>query len=271
MARNGAGVFAVINPILIGALRSSSAVNADFTDMGTAITDTIALNGEQTMSGQFRAWDGTRAQPGMSFHADTNTGFRRATIDEMRWVGGGTDRFYIDEDGNAWQLAAQDIAGATSITGGMTGTASDPIVISELDTVGAAKRTGTNTWAIETFPLALQLAVGGSGATIQTGICGDLQCPVAGTITSVALQADQSGSVAVSVWKDTYANYPPTILDVISNGYSITDGTALLDSTLSGWTTSVAAGDCFRFNIDSCTSITRLMITLQISRFTGTA
>jgi hypothetical protein len=270
MARNGAGVFAVINPILVGALRSSSAVNTDFTDMGTAITDTIALDGQQQMSGQFRAWDGTRAQPGISYHADTNTGFRRSASDEMRWVGGGTDRFYVDENGKAWQLGAMDVVGAVSVVGAFTGAASDPLLISQLSTVGAAKRTGNPVWAIETFPYVLQLEVGGFGTVLPTGIVGDLQAPVDGTITSVALQADQTGSVAVSVWKDTYANYPPTILDVKSSGFSISSGVGLLDSTLSGWTTDVTAGDCFRFNIDSVSTITRLTITIQIKRFSGT-
>ena len=55
MPRNGAGVFAVLNPILVGALRSSSAVNADFVDAGDEITGSLPLDGQAGMTGQFKA------------------------------------------------------------------------------------------------------------------------------------------------------------------------------------------------------------------------
>ena len=70
MARNGAGVFAVLNPILIGALRSSTAVNADFTDQGTVITGTLPKDGQAGMTGQFRTADGTLTAPGMTFASE---------------------------------------------------------------------------------------------------------------------------------------------------------------------------------------------------------
>jgi hypothetical protein len=35
---------------------------------------------------------------------------------------------------------------------------------------------------------------------------------------------------------------------------------------LSGWTTSVAAGDTLRFNINSVSSITRLLVGLKLVR-----
>jgi hypothetical protein len=36
---------------------------------------------------------------------------------------------------------------------------------------------------------------------------------------------------------------------------------------LTGWTTSIAAGDILRFNLDSVSAITRLQIMLKVRRY----
>lgn len=266
MSRNGFGTFAVLNPILIGALRASAAVNADCTDMGTAITGTLPLDGTVGLSGQFKAVDGTRAIPGIAFASDTNTGFRRNGADEMRWVGGGADRFYVDANGKGWILGDTAIAGALTSHGALTGAASDPILISQFATNGVAKRTAnTPTWAPEAFTFLLSYSIHGG---IQTGVLCDLMAPCGGTITSGAIMGNATGSCVVDVWKDTYANYPPTVGDTITGGspLTISAGVGLLDTTLAGWTKTVTAGDCFRFNINSVSGFGRLTIALAIAR-----
>lgn len=106
-----------------------------------------------------------------------------------------------------------------------------------------------------------------NGSTLNTGVGGDLYIPYACTITAVTLLADQSGSVVVDIWKDTYANYPPTNADSIVAAAKPTITTALKsqDTTLTGWTTAIAAGNTLRFNVDSVTSITRLTLTLTVT------
>jgi hypothetical protein len=109
--------------------------------------------------------------------------------------------------------------------------------------------------------------VDGGGSAITTGIKGYTRFPWAGTITKVTLLADQSGSIVIDVWKDTYANYPPTDADSITASAPPTITTAVKseDSTLTGWTTSVAAGDCFGFNVDSATTVTRVHLILEVT------
>jgi hypothetical protein len=110
-------------------------------------------------------------------------------------------------------------------------------------------------------------AIDGGGAAISTGIKGDLEIPFACTITEVELLADQTGSVVVDIWKDSYANFPPTAADTITASAKPTLSSAnkSKDSTLPGWTTSVAAGDILRFNVDSVSTITRLAVILKLS------
>ena len=105
------------------------------------------------------------------------------------------------------------------------------------------------------------------GFLITTGIKGDLEIPFACTINRATALADQSGSIVIDIWKDTYANYPPTDADSITASAPVTISTATKsqDATLTGWTTSISAGDTLRFNVDSVTSITRVTISLRVT------
>jgi hypothetical protein len=114
----------------------------------------------------------------------------------------------------------------------------------------------------------LNFIVDGGGAEISTGVKGDVQIPFACTITSVTLLADQSGSIAVDIWKDTYGNFPPTDADSITASAvpTITTATKSTDSTLTGWTKTITAGDILRFNVDNVTTITRFTLSLGYTR-----
>jgi hypothetical protein len=114
----------------------------------------------------------------------------------------------------------------------------------------------------------LTFVIDGGGSTITTGVKGFLEIPFACTITRATALADQSGSIVVDVWKDTYANYPPTDADSITASAppTISSAAKSQDATLSGWTTSVAAGDVLAFNVDSATSIQRVTISLRVTK-----
>jgi hypothetical protein len=109
--------------------------------------------------------------------------------------------------------------------------------------------------------------IDGGGSTITTGIKGDLEIPFACTITAATLLADQSGSIVIDIWKDTYANYPPTDADSITSAAppTISTATKSQDTTLTGWTTSITAGDTLRFNVDSITTCTRVTLSLKVT------
>lgn len=110
--------------------------------------------------------------------------------------------------------------------------------------------------------------IDGGGSAITTGEKGHVIVPFACTINEAWALADQSGSIVVDVWKDTYANFPPTDADSITAAAPITISTATKaqDSTLTGWTTSVTAGDVLAFNVDSASTVTRVAIYLKVTR-----
>lgn len=106
----------------------------------------------------------------------------------------------------------------------------------------------------------VNVVIDGGGVAITTGIKLDAAMPAC-TITEARLLADQSGSIAVSLWKDSYSNFPPTVADLIDT-FSITTATK---SEETGLSLSVTAGDIIRFNVDSCTAITRATLELLIT------
>jgi hypothetical protein len=114
----------------------------------------------------------------------------------------------------------------------------------------------------------LEFIIDGGGSVITTGIKGDLEVPFDCEIDQVTTLSDQSGSIVVDIWKDTYANYPPTDADSITASAPPTLSTAIKnqDSTLTGWTTAISAGDTLRFNVDSVTTCERVTISLRIVR-----
>jgi hypothetical protein len=114
----------------------------------------------------------------------------------------------------------------------------------------------------------LGVTIDGAGSAITTGIKGYLYVPYACAITVAELVADVSGSIVIDVWKDTAANFPPTDADSIAASAPPTLSSAQRssDSTLTGWTVSLAAGDYLGFNVDSASTVTRVTLALKVTR-----
>lgn len=126
------------------------------------------------------------------------------------------------------------------------------------------------------YPEKKSIFIDGSGSAIATGVVGHRLIPWACTIVGVTALAttvsgDNSGSIVVDIWAESYANYSDTVPD---NGDSITASAPVTisagikseDTTLTGWTTTIAAGTVLRFNVDSCTDVKQLEIILHLRR-----
>jgi hypothetical protein len=121
---------------------------------------------------------------------------------------------------------------------------------------------------IDTAYDTIQFIIDGGGSAITTGVKGDLMIPFNCTVQGWDIVADQSGSIVVDIWKDTYANFPPTVADTVTGSEKPTLSTATKnqDLTLSSWTTSFTRGDWLRYNVDSITTVTRVTVVIRIKR-----
>jgi hypothetical protein len=109
----------------------------------------------------------------------------------------------------------------------------------------------------------------GGGGVITTGSKGYMLIPCAGTITKVTLLADQSGTIAIDLKKSTYSGFPTTSSITASAKPTLSSAQKYQDSTLTGWTTSVSAGDVIEFVVDSGTtpaSVTQVTVIVEMTR-----
>lgn len=120
--------------------------------------------------------------------------------------------------------------------------------------------------------LGIEIVIDNQAVAISTGIKLVVEVPFACTITQAELLADQSGSIVVNIWKCTYAAFDPPTTPTSANKITasapptISSAKKSTDSTLTGWTTSIAAGDVLTINVDSCTTITRVTLSLRVTR-----
>lgn len=169
---------------------------------------------------------------------------------------------------NTLTINAQLTGSSTSITANTSNTISPVNLASGPDiTFGVSGNTLTIGRA-QPLRSTIIAVIDGGGSTITTGIKGDLQVDFAGTIEQWSILPDQSGSIVIDIWKDTYANFPPTDADSITASAPPTlSGTTKAQSgVLTGWTGAFSAGDIFRFNVDSITTCTRVTLALRVRR-----
>lgn len=134
----------------------------------------------------------------------------------------------------------------------------------QLPLADSSQSTGLR-WA--TLSPRIGATIDGAGVVLTTGAkAAYVSIPYDCTITAWRLLADVSGSVVVDVWKDTFANFPPTNADsiVASAKPTLTTALAAESSTLTGWTTSCTAGDVLEFEVESATSVTRVRVELLL-------
>jgi len=103
---------------------------------------------------------------------------------------------------------------------------------------------------------------------ITTGVKGYLPLTFPGTFTEWHLVADVSGSIVIDVWKDTYANYPPTVADTIAGSEKPTLSSVIKnqDLSLGTWTTGFSAGDVLGFNVDSVATVKQVTLILKFTK-----
>ena len=116
----------------------------------------------------------------------------------------------------------------------------------------------------------IEFVIDGGGSAITTGMKGFLEIPFTCTINQWTLLNDVTGGIQVSVWKDVYANYPPTSADNITawgNPMQVVNATCNQTATMTGWTTTtITAGDIIGFNVDSDNLTTRCTVGLKVTK-----
>jgi hypothetical protein len=114
------------------------------------------------------------------------------------------------------------------------------------------------------------IVIDGAGSPITTGIKGFFEVGIACVINAVTLlstdPAATPGSIVVDIWKAAFASYPPTVANTITASAkpTLSSVNKSKDTTLTGWTKTIAAGDILAFKVDSASTVTKISLTLTI-------
>lgn len=114
----------------------------------------------------------------------------------------------------------------------------------------------------------IRIVLDGYGAELSVGAQEFFVMPFSGVVTGWDIVGDQSGSLVVDVWKDSYANFPPDSGDSIAGTEKPTLSSEQInqDLNLTTWTTALGTGDVLVFNVDSVTTIEKASVQLRIKR-----
>ena len=118
----------------------------------------------------------------------------------------------------------------------------------------------------------LSLVIDDGGGVLTTGVKGFIFVPVASTITAIRVLsvdgAATAGSAVLDLWRNTYANYPPIVDNsiVASAKPTLVSTNKYQDTTLTGWTKTMATSDIIAVNLDSVSTFTRLLVLLTVAR-----
>ncbi|SRR6266702_2461515 len=122
------------------------------------------------------------------------------------------------------------------------------------------------TLAMPAIVSVVGVTIDGGDLTPLTGSKGFVRVLYAGTIKGWTVIADRSGSASFTVKKSTFAAFPTNSSIVASAPPALSSQQKASSTTLTGWTTAVAAGDVIEFVLDSVATVHRLTLELQIER-----
>lgn len=169
-------------------------------------------------------------------------------------------------------------ANLTAVNGGVVYSSATAMAITAAGTsaqVLQSNGAAAPTWSSLTNLVrgGVQVTCSGQGGVIPTGCrSAIIKVPYTGTITGWDIfsvdgttGAALSGSIVLDMWKDTYANFPPTVADTIFSGNKPTLASASKNQNTS-MSVAVTAGDELLVNVDSVTTCVMVSCFLNITK-----
>ena len=163
--------------------------------------------------------------------------------------------------------ADSTVAGPTGDTGptgqqGVTGPQGETGTQGATGPQGATGATGP-TGASGSSKRKATAIINGGGSAIATGPAGGFECPITGHITAARVESIDatSGAIAIAVWIEPYSGGVPVDADEVDIFSIAASGT---QSEETGLTIDVSEGDWITFNVDSCTNLKLVAISLTL-------
>lgn len=130
-------------------------------------------------------------------------------------------------------------------------------------------------WVSTDEPTYILYVINGGGIDISVGFKPPLTIPEWVIATEWTLMSDVAGSIQIDVWKIPQSTYLAGTVPTSANSITGTDIPKLVgqvansSEALTGWTTEIKQNDVLAFNVDSCSNIKRVTLTIQCVRIIG--
>lgn len=128
MARNGSGVMTVPNSFVSGGTITASSHNQNYSDIASELTNSVAADGQTTMTAPLKHSNGTVAAPSITFGSDLDTGFYRKAANSVSLSLGGADAVTFSSANAAFSCGAS-FSGPVGITGEFIASATATFVL----------------------------------------------------------------------------------------------------------------------------------------------
>ena len=180
----------------------------------------------------------------------------------------GADGIIISRRADEGRAGIPGINGAAGVAGATGPAGQSAPVISRRGDDGRMGNPGPTgpTGATAATTRAITFAIDGGGSVLTTGVKAEQTIPYGCTITANTVLADQSGSVALDIKKTTFAGFPGSLASIVASAApTLSSAQKSTDSTLTGWTTTITAGDVLQWTVSSVTTVTRVNCTLTVT------
>ena len=131
MARNGSGVYTRVNTFVAGNTITAAGHNQNWADLESEMTNSVAADGQTTITGPIKFSTGTAAAPALVFTGDTDTGLYRSAANE---TGVAAEGVRVATFGTATSTFYNSVvvSGTAVFTTGIAGTATffGPVIVS---------------------------------------------------------------------------------------------------------------------------------------------
>ena len=162
MPRSSSGTYSLpIAAFVPGGVIKSSDHNSNYSDIATALTQSLATTGVSQMTGPIKAFQGAVGSPSYSFASSATTGLYLAGSNQIGWVANGVTGATFNSDLSVTWSGAQSITGGITVTGGVS---SGGVLSGTAVSVSGTCLIGGNLGVAGAAGVVGNLAVGGAAA-----------------------------------------------------------------------------------------------------------
>lgn len=283
---NTTGVFSLTSGYVIPTIAQESNWNTAYTNRITSLTTTgnsgSATLGSNTLNVPTYTLSGLGGQP-LSTNLTSLSGLTYVSSSFVKMTASGTFSLdtstYLTSNQTITLSSEASGSGSTSINVTLdnaaviakvlTGYTSGAGTITSSDSIlSAIQKLDGNVNTIPQQHTYVSATFDGLGGVILINSTATFIVPFTGTITEWTLletsSTPVSSSIVIDAWKDTYTNYPPTVLGTIFG--TKPSLSAAIKNQATGLSIPVTEGEIIKLNIDSASSALKIKLTFKIVR-----